>query len=87
MLQNQLPVMLHLWSEMNVPRRSKALAPVLDEIAHEFEGQLDAVRTSSSPSRACDSCFQLLRANASLDIWQQRQSREFVLRSTPWPLT
>jgi len=44
-LHNRLPVMVHFWSETFVPHRSAALAPVVDEVAIEFAGKMDAVRT------------------------------------------
>ncbi len=46
-LDNPLPVMVHLWSETMVPARSKALAPIVAEVALEFSGRIDAVRAST----------------------------------------
>lgn len=43
MLQNPLPVMTHLWSEIYEPELSEALAPVVDEFARKFAGKMDAV--------------------------------------------
>ena len=44
-VKNRLPVMAHLWSEtFAIPSRSLALAAVIDDIMHEFEGRMEAVR-------------------------------------------
>lgn len=47
-LQNQLPVMVHFWSESYEPKRSAALAPVIDEVALEFAGKMAAVRLQAT---------------------------------------
>jgi hypothetical protein len=49
-LENQLPVMVHLWSDIHVRRRTLAQAPVVDEVAREFEGKLEAVSNADTPS-------------------------------------
>ena len=43
-LHNRLPVMVHFWSEALVPRRSAAMGTVVDAVALEFAGKMDAVR-------------------------------------------
>ncbi len=43
-LHNSRLVMIHLWSKVYFPTRSAALAPVIDEVVLDFDGQIDAVR-------------------------------------------
>ena len=48
---NPLPVMVHLWSEAFTPDRSEALAEIVDDVALEYEGKLDVVRSFSKAQR------------------------------------
>jgi len=43
-LQSPLPVMVHFFANVNLPHRCSQLAPVVDDVARVYAGQLAAVR-------------------------------------------
>ena len=47
MLDNKLPVMVHVW-DASVPNRNQFVAPAVDDIAVEFIGKMDVVRSSGT---------------------------------------
>ena len=56
-LKSPVPVMVHFWSNLFLYSRSKKLAPVIDDVAYEFEGKLAAVRVPGLRCRLmCKNC-------------------------------
>ncbi len=67
-LENPLPVMVHLWSETRVARRSATLASILDDIARDFEGKLEALSSVLPHHRVCAAwCSSII--NTRIDCW------------------
>jgi hypothetical protein len=80
-LRNPLPVMVHVWSETLAPERSEKLAPIIDDVAIEFAGKMEAVRTLGVSMMLCG-----IAPSSSVTLCQQYRSLLHV-QSKSWPTT